>query len=79
MKQYMTVPMPMGVVGRDATGQHAAQMFGQAINQQAQGGWTYHSMEQVTITQTGCVNGLLSLLGKPTTFTVYMLIFEGNA
>jgi len=79
MKQYLTVPAPVGLASKDANDQRVVDMFAQIINQQAQGGWTYHSMETVTFTKTssGCLGGLIAAFGqKDNTIEVYMLIFE---
>ena len=79
MKQYMTVPAPMGLVGKNMTGQQVCDMFAGLINQQAQQGWRYHSMETVAFDQAGCMAFVARLGGKDTSQTVYMMIFESGS
>lgn len=74
MKQYLTVPGPQNItLDRGGNAQQAVDTFASIINQQAQGGWSYHSMESIAITQKpGCI-------GQPVTTYYYMLVFEREA
>ncbi len=73
MKQYKAVAGPKSVnVGKGDT-QSAFNMFADIINQQAAGGWTYHSMETITVTEKpGCMQPAVPM-------SYYMLIFEREA
>lgn len=84
--EYKCVPAPQNLV-IDHTGSYdqAVRSFADLINQEATGGWKFHSMEQVSVTQeppkTGCLGGLLVLIGiapRPTATTLEfnMLIFS---
>jgi hypothetical protein len=79
MKQYMTVPAPQGIAGKGANAQQGANTFAQIINQQAAGGWHYHSMEEMTIVTTGCAAMLKRFIGHDDSGKFYMLIFERDA
>lgn len=49
--------------------QSAFNLFANIINQEAQGGWEYHSMETITVTEKpGCFQ-------QPVALNYYMLIF----
>jgi hypothetical protein len=68
--EYKCVPAPQNLV-IDHTGSYdqAVRSFADLINQEATGGWKFHSMEQVSVTQeppkTGCYMPLrLKLVGK---------------
>ena len=69
MKQYKAVAGPKNInVGKGDT-QAAFNTFAEIINREAAGGWEYHSMETITVTEkTGC-------LQQPTPINYYMLIF----
>ncbi|MDR0908315.1 MAG: hypothetical protein LBM77_00985 [Spirochaetaceae bacterium] len=84
--EYKCVPAPQNLV-IDSTGNHsdAVRSFAELINNEAQGGWKFYSMEQVSVTQmppkSGCLGGLLVLIGlksqpMPTTIEFNMLIFS---
>ena len=50
--------------------QSAFSTFADIINREAQGGWSYHSMETIIVTEKqGC-------LSQPISRNYYMLIFE---
>ena len=70
MKQYKIVPGPK-VLNVDRGDSAAAfQTFADIINSEAAGGWVYHSMETITVTEKpGCFQSAV-----PTNY--YMLIFE---
>ena len=71
MKQYKAVAGPQHISVDKGGTQSAFNMFADIINQEAQGGWSYHSMETITITENpGC------FLSHPVTLNYYMLIFE---
>ena len=69
MKQYKAVAGPVNVQVDPGNTQAAFNTFSTLINQNAQGGWVYHSMESITVTtKPGC--------GQQPSSTVYhMLIF----
>ena len=70
MKRYKAVAGPKSInVDRGDT-QAAFNTFAQIINQNATDGWTYHSMETITVTEKpGCMQ-------TPIPTNYYMLIFE---
>lgn len=83
--EYKCVPAPKSIV-IDSSGSHdqAVRSFAELINSEATGGWKFHSMEQVTVTQqppkSGCLGGILILIGlkqspQATTINFNMLIF----
>lgn len=69
MKQYKAVAGPKNInVGKGET-QSAFNTFAEIINREAVGGWEYHSMETITVTEKpGC-------LKQPAPTNYYMLIF----
>ena len=69
MKQYKAVPGPKHIsVGKGDT-QAAFNSFAEIINHEANGGWEYHSMETITVTEKpGCFQ-------QPVSLNYYMLIF----
>jgi len=84
--EYKCVPAPKDIV-IDSSGSHdqAVRSFADLINREAAGGWKFHSLEQVTVTQeppsSGCLGGLLILIGlkqRPMAMTIVfnMLIFS---
>ena len=69
MKQYKAVAGPKNINVDKGDTQAAFNMFADIINREATGGWTYHSMETITVTERpGC-------LQQPTPVSYYMLIF----
>ena len=70
MKQYKAVAGPKNVnVGKGDT-QSAVNLFADIINRGAAGGWAYHSMETITVTEKpGCLQQAIPV-------NYYMLIFE---
>ena len=70
MTQYKAVAGPKSInVGKGNT-QAAFNMFADIINREAVGGWEYHSMETITVTEKpGCMQQAIPL-------NYYMLIFE---
>ncbi len=70
MKQYKAVAGPKNINVNAGATQDAFNMFADIINSEAAGGWNYHSMETISVTEKpGC-------LEKPTTINYHMLIFE---
>ena len=70
MKQYKAVSGPKSISVAKGDTQSAFDLFAEIINTEAQNGWTYHSMETITITEKpGCMQAPI-----PTNY--YMLIFE---
>lgn len=70
MKEYKTVAGPKSFQVNKGDVQSAFDMFADIINTQAKGGWEYHSMETITITEKpGCFQ-------QPIPCHYYMLIFE---
>lgn len=70
MKQYKAVAGPQIITVKKGETQAAFELFADIINKESTNGWSYHSMENISITEKpGCI-------GQPTTTTYYMLIFE---
>ena len=72
---YKAVPGPKIVaVDKNQNSKAATDEFAKIINQEAQGGWVYHSMETITVEQkVGC-----SLKPEFIKYNIYMLIFYQN-
>lgn len=69
MKQYITVAGPKNIQTEKGRVDPAMNLFGNIINQYAQNGWEYHSMESIAVTnKPGCFQA-------PITSYYYMLIF----
>ncbi len=69
MKQYKAVSGPMNVSVNKGDTQAAFNLFANIMNNQAQEGWAYHSMETITVTEKpGCFQ-------QPIPTQYYMLIF----
>lgn len=72
MKEYKIVAGPKHLVVDKGNFIEAFDTFEAAINKRAADGWTYHSMETLTVTEKpGC-----AFFGTPTVANYYMLIFE---
>lgn len=70
MKQYKAVPGPKNISVRKGDTQAAFNSFAEIINRETNGGWEYHSMETITVTEKpGC------FLQQPVSLNYYMLIF----
>ena len=70
MKKYKAVAGPKNINVSKGDTQAAFDLFADIINKEISGGWTYHSMETITITEApGC-------LQQPISKNHYMLIFE---
>jgi len=68
---YKAVPGPKIISITDGNPASATNSFAQIINAEAQDGWTYHSMETITVQEkTGC-----SLQPQIVNTNIYMLIF----
>lgn len=69
MKQYKAVAGPKSISVDKGGTQTAFNLFADIINQEAQGGWEYHSMETISVTEKpGCMQ-------QPIPVNYYMLIF----
>lgn len=69
MKQYKAVAGPKSINVDKGGTQTAFNMFADIINQEARGGWEYHSMETITVTEKpGCLQQAIPV-------NYYMLIF----
>ena len=69
MKQYKAVAGPKSIQVDRGNPQQAFNTFANIINQEANNGWEYHSMEAITVTTAaGCFQ-------PPTATNYYMLIF----
>ena len=69
MKQYKAVAGPKSFSVEKGNTQSAFNSFAQLINNEAAQGWTYHSMETITVTEKpGCMQ-------NPIPYNYYMLIF----
>ena len=70
MKQYKAVAGPKNIQVAKGDTQSAFNTFADIINSEAAGGWTYHSMQTITVTEApGCFQ-------QPVAMNYYMLIFE---
>jgi hypothetical protein len=70
MKTYKVIAGPTNIKVNTGKEQQAFDMFGNIINEQANNGWDYHSMETINVTTpAGCGSS------KPVISTYYMLIF----
>lgn len=68
---YKAVPGPKVISITDGNHSTATDAFVSIINREAQGGWTYHSMETITVQEkVGC-----SLQPQFVNTSIYMLIF----
>ena len=73
MKQYKAVAGPKNISVDRGDTQAAFNLFAELINKEATGGWEYHSMETITVTEKpGCFQNPI-----PTNY--YMLIFVREA
>ena len=73
MKQYKAVAGPKNISVDKGDTQAAFNLFADLINKEAVGGWEYHSMETITVTEKpGCFQNPI-----PTNY--YMLIFVREA
>lgn len=73
MKQYKAVSGPKNINVAKGDTQSAFNTFADIINREATGGWEYHSMETITVTEKpGCFQ-------QPTPINYYMLIFVKEA
>ena len=69
MKKYKAVAGPKNINVAKGDSQAAFNSFASLINQEAVGGWEYHSMETISVTEKpGC-------LQNPIPVNYYMLIF----
>lgn len=69
MKQYKTVAGPTNISVSKGNTQAAFNLFADIINREATGGWEYHSMESITVTEKpGCFQQAIPMI-------YYMLIF----
>lgn len=69
MKQYKAVAGPKNISVNKGDSQAAFNLFADIINRETAGGWEYHSMESITVTENpGCLQQAV-----PTSY--YMLIF----
>lgn len=69
LKQYKAVAGPTSISVDKGNTQSAFDTFADIINREAAGGWEYHSMETITVTEKpGCMKA-------PTPTSYYMLIF----
>ena len=70
MKQYKAVAGPKNISVSKGDSQAAFNTFADIINSNATGGWEYHSMETITVTENpGCFQ-------QPVSTNYYMLIFS---
>ena len=73
MKQYKAVAGPKNINVNKGDTQAAFNTFADIINREAVGGWEYHSMETITVTEKpGCMQ-------QPIPTNYYMLIFVKEA
>jgi hypothetical protein len=74
--EYKCVPAPQElVIDKNGSYSGAVRSFADLINKEATGGWKYHSMENIAVTQkAGCLAGLLGR--KDVTVYFNMLVFS---
>lgn len=73
MKTYKAVAGPKNINVNKGDTQSAFNTFADIINRETYGGWSYHSMETITVTEKpGCMQ-------QPVPMNYYMLIFEKEA
>lgn len=73
MKQYKAVAGPKNISVAKGNTQAAFDSFAALINAETNGGWEYHSMETITVTEKpGCFQ-------QPIPTNYYMLIFVREA
>jgi hypothetical protein len=73
MKQYKAVAGPKNISVAKGNTQAAFDSFAALINAETNGGWEYHSMETITVTEKpGCFQ-------QPVPTNYYMLIFVREA
>ena len=74
MTQYMAVPALTNFKVDKGNVSAAFQEYSNMLNQYAQQGWVYHSMETLTVTEAaGC-----PIFSSPTTSSFYVMIFFRN-
>ena len=74
MKEYKVVPGPTSISVSEGQTNAAFKHFENMMNQGAQKGWTFHSMQTITVNESvkvGCFTGPITR-----TSHLYMLIFE---
>jgi hypothetical protein len=74
--QYKCVPAPKElVIDKNGSYEGAVRSFADLINREAAGGWNFHSMENIAVTQKpGC---FAALFGQKETTTYFnMLVFS---
>lgn len=70
MKQYKAVPGSKNIQIKNGDANAAVKVFEDIITREAVNGWQYHSMENISVTNTpGCFQ-------QSETTYYYMLIFE---
>lgn len=69
MKQYKAVAGPKNINVNRGDTQAAFNLFADIINKEVSGGWEYHSMETITVTEKA------GFLASPVPSSFYMLIF----
>lgn len=74
--QYKCVPAPKEIeIGRGGDYDSAIRSFADLINRETEGGWKFHSMENIVVNQKpGCLAGLLGQ--KETSVSFNMLVFS---
>ena len=72
MKVYKAVAGPKNISVEKGNTQSAFDLFADIINNEAVGGWEYHSMETITVTEKpGCFQQPI-----PTNYYMLILIFS---
>lgn len=76
MAQYKCIPAPMNlIIDKNGSVDTAVRSFANLINEEAQDGWKFHSMENIAVTEKpGCLAGLFGR--KDATVYFNMLVFE---
>ena len=73
MKQYKVIAGPKNISVDKGDTQAAFNAFARLINQEANGGWEYHSMETITVTEKpGCFQPAI-----PTNHFMLIFVREG--
>jgi len=74
--QYKCVPAPKElIIDKNGSYDGAVRSFADLINKEANGGWIFHSMENIAVTQkAGCLAALFGQKDSTTYFN--MLVFS---
>jgi len=77
--KYKCVPAPKNlVIDKNGHFDAAVRSFADLINQETGGGWVFHSLEQISVTQkAGCLAGLFGKTAESIVFNMLIFSKEG--